>query len=106
VPAEEAIERIVRALVAVGDRYSVLVLERVRCDPEKIERLVAEPMRRVFQRALDEGLLRDDLPLDIQLELFGGALKAGVTLASERRLGLEDAAAAVTSSYLDGARRR
>lgn len=63
-------------------------------------------MRRVFQRALDEGLLRDDLPLDIQLELFGGTLQAGTRIASERRLGLEDAAAAVTSAYLDGARRR
>lgn len=104
-PVQEAIGRIVRALVAVGDHYSILVLERVRCDADAIERLIAEPIRSVFQRARDEGFLRDDLPLDIQLELFRGILQAGTRIASQSRLGREDAAAAVTRSYLDGARR-
>ena len=45
-------------------------------------------------------------PVDVQLALFSGVLQAGVRLASERRLGHEDAAAAVTRAYLDGARRR
>src|SRR5438034_2790466 len=44
-PVEEAIERIVRALTAVGDRYAVLVREQVEGDPDEIERLVAAPMR-------------------------------------------------------------
>ena len=106
-PPEEAIERIVRALIAVGDRFAVLVTrECIELDPDAIERLISQPIRRVFQRAVDEGLLRDDLPLDIQLELFGGIVRTGITLAGERRLGLEDAAAAITSTFLDGARRR
>src|SRR2546422_7997903 len=40
-PVEQAIERIVRALTAVGDRYAVLVREQVEGDPDEIERLIA-----------------------------------------------------------------
>src|SRR5438270_3909526 len=36
-PVEEALERIVRALTAVGDRYAVLVGEQIEADPAEIE---------------------------------------------------------------------
>src|SRR5438445_7451014 len=72
-PVEEAIERIVRALTAVGDRYAVLVGEQVEGDPGEIERLIAAPIRSVLIRGLDRGLLRQDLPAEVLLELFGGA---------------------------------
>ena len=101
---EEAIGRIVRAVLTVGDRYAVLVRERVKADPDAAERAFTEPIRRVLERGIDEGLLRGDVPVDVQLALFGGVLQAGVRLAGERRLGHEDAAAAVTRAYLDGAR--
>ena len=103
---EEAIGRIVRAVLTVGDRYAVLVRERVKADPDDAERAFTEPIRHVLQRGMEDGLLRDDVPVDVQLALFGGILQAGVRLAGDRRLGHEDAAAAVTRAYLDGARRR
>jgi AcrR family transcriptional regulator len=103
---EEAIGRIVRAVLTVGDRYAVLVRERVKADPDAADRAFTEPIRRILQRGIDEGVLDGDVPVDIQLALFGGALHAGVRLAGEHRLGLEDAAAAVTRAYLDGARSR
>jgi TetR/AcrR family transcriptional regulator, mexCD-oprJ operon repressor len=103
---EEAIGRIVRAVLTVGDRYAVLVRERFKADPDDIERAFTEPIRHVLQRGVDDGLLRDDVPVDVHLTLFGGTLQAGVRLAGDRRLGHEDAAAAVTRAYLDGARRR
>src|SRR5256884_9192324 len=37
-PVEQAIERIVRALTAVGDRYAVLVREQVEGNPDEIDR--------------------------------------------------------------------
>jgi AcrR family transcriptional regulator len=43
-PVDEAIERIVRSLAAVGDRYAVLLGE-IEADPAEIERLIAAPMR-------------------------------------------------------------
>src|SRR5580704_16491497 len=39
-PVEDAIERIVRAILAVGDGYAVLAEEQVRFDPVEAERLV------------------------------------------------------------------
>jgi AcrR family transcriptional regulator len=103
---EEAIGRIVRAVLTVGDRYAVLVRERVRADPADAERAYTEPIRRVLERGIDEDLLREDVPVDVHLALFSGVLQAGIRLAGEGRLGHEDAAAAVTRAYLDGARRR
>jgi AcrR family transcriptional regulator len=103
---EEAIERIVRALTAVGDRYAVLAGEQVQGDPDEIERLVAAPMRAVFTRGIESGLLRQDLPAEVLLELFGGALVAALKLTQRGQLGLEEASAAAASVFLDGARAR
>ena len=105
-PVEEAIERIARALTAVGDRYAVLVREQVEGDLGEIERLVAAPMRAVFARGLESGLLRQDLAADVLLELFGGALVAALKLIQRGQLGLEEASAAAASVFLDGARAR
>ena len=103
---EEAIERIVRALIAVGDRYGVLVREQVESDPGETERLLAAPIRAVFARGIESGLLRQDLAADVLLELFGGALHAALKLTEERRLGVEEASAATAAVFLDGARAR
>jgi AcrR family transcriptional regulator len=103
-PVPEAIERIVRALLAVGDRYAVLLSEQVDPDPTEAERVVGAPLRAVFARGIDEGVLRDDLPPELLQELFGGLLTAAIKLVGERRLGLEEAAAATTALFLDGAR--
>jgi len=105
-PVEEAIERIVRALTAVGDRYAVLAHEQVEGDPGEIERLIAAPMRAVFARGIESGVLRQDLAADVLLELFGGALRAAVKLIERRQLGIEEASAATASIFLDGARAR
>jgi len=105
-PVEDAIERIVRALTAVGDRYAVLLREQIEADPAEIERLVATPMRAVFARGVEGGLFRPDIPVDVLMELFGGALIAALKLIERRRLGIEEASAAAASVFLDGARAR
>jgi len=101
---EEAIERIVRAVAAVGDRYAVLVQEHVKFDQAEAERLLGAPMRAVFERGIESGLVRQDLSIDVLLELFGGALMAAVKLTQRGNLGLEEASAAAASMFLDGAR--
>lgn len=47
--------------------------------------------------------MRDDVEALVLLEMFGGAIRAGIRLISERGLGLEDASALVTRLYLEGA---
>jgi AcrR family transcriptional regulator len=103
VPVEEAIERVVRAAVALGDRYAVILDERVDVDLEQVDPVVIAPIRALLARGIETGVLRDDIPVEILLELFGGLLAAVFKLAARGRLGLEDAAATAGSLFLDGA---
>ena len=103
---KEAIERLARALVAVGDRYSVLVGEQCPPDEAEAERLVVAPMRAVFERGIASGHLRPDLPANVQLELLGGAVTAAIKLTQRHQLGAEEASAAAAAVFLDGARAR
>ena len=105
-PVEEAIERIVRAIVAVGDGYAVIAEQQVKFDPAEADRLIIAPMRSVFERGVESGLVRQDLSVDVLLNLFGGALQAAVRLTQRGELGLEEASAATASLFLDGARAR
>jgi AcrR family transcriptional regulator len=101
---EEAIARITRALLTVGDMYAVLVRERVQGDPDAMDRKLRAPVRRVFVRGQREGTLRADLDVDVLIDLYGGVLSAALRLPDARRLGVEEAAAAAVDLFFDGAR--
>ena len=103
-PAPEALERAVRAILAAGDRYAVLIGEQIEHDLSETDRLIGDPLRAVFARGIEEGLLRNDIPTEVMHRLFGGLLMAAVKLVGERQLGLEETAAATTKLFLDGAR--
>ena len=103
---KEAIERLARANVAVGERYAVLASEQCMPDRADAERLVGAPMRAVFERGIASGQLRQDLPADVLLELFAGTIMAAIKLTQRQQLGLEEASAAAASVFLDGARPR
>lgn len=106
VPAAEAVERIVRALVSVGERYAVLVQEHVEPDRAETTRLLGDPIRAVFARGIDSAAIRPDLPQEILLELFGGLITTAMRLVRQGRLRIEDAASMATALFLDGARPR
>jgi TetR/AcrR family transcriptional repressor of mexCD-oprJ operon len=103
-PVPEAFERIIRAVLTAGDRYTVLLGEQIERNPSETQRLIGDPLRAVFTRGVDEGELRSDIPAEVMERLFGGFLGVAVKLVGERQLGLEEAAAATTSLFLDGAR--
>ena len=103
---KEAIERLARALVAVGDRYAVLAGEQCSPDEADAERLVGAPMRAVFERGIASGHLRPDLTADVLLELFAGTIIAAIKLTQRHQLGPEEASAAAAAVFLDGARPR
>jgi AcrR family transcriptional regulator len=105
-PVEQALERIVRALLAIGDGYDVLIRERIKTQSGEADRLIGAPIRAVFARGIESGLFRQDLPTQVLLELFGGALIAGLKLTDQGELGVEEASAAIASMFLDGARAR
>jgi hypothetical protein len=80
------------------------VREEILPDRAEAERVLGAPIRAVFARGVKTGVLRSDVTLEVLLELFGGLLASTIKLVGERRIGLEDAAAAVTDVFLQGAR--
>ena len=104
-PVEDAIERILRAFVTVGDRYAVLVSDLPRVEKAD-KRQLQTPVRAVLGRGIETGVLRNDLSVEILDELLAGATLSAIKLTQHQQLGLEEASAAAASLFLDGARPR
>ena len=101
----EGIVRLARVFLTVGDRYVVLVRERVKADPGDRERLLGEPLRALFERGLREGVLRPELGPETQVKLFASTVSGALQAGLQRELGIEHAAAVLASFFLDGASR-
>jgi TetR/AcrR family transcriptional regulator, mexCD-oprJ operon repressor len=104
VAPEDGIDRVVRALVDVGDPFVLLARRRQRSDPEGFDHRLTEPLRHLFERGQADGDIRDDITSARMTEALIG-LVVGV-LTSTPPLGKEDATAMVTGLFLDGARAR
>jgi TetR/AcrR family transcriptional regulator, mexCD-oprJ operon repressor len=104
VAPEEGIARVVRALVGLGDSFVLLARERPRSDPERLERALTQPLRRLFERAQADGEIRDDITSARLTDALIG-LVVGV-LTSTPSLGVDDMTATITALFLDGARAR
>jgi TetR/AcrR family transcriptional repressor of mexCD-oprJ operon len=111
VDVREGIARLSRGFVAAGAKYVALLrggpvpVERKLADPTAADRRLAEPVRVLLRRGIDDGTLRTDIPPEILLDLFTGLLEKVFQLVAQNRLGTEQAAAAVTSLFLDGTAR-
>jgi AcrR family transcriptional regulator len=108
VPVPEALQRLLRALLAVGDRYVILLDEntalRGRDTADDAHQDVVAPMQTLFQRGQDDGTLRRDLDAAVLVQLFGGLVLAAINASLPRTLGVEQAATLTGSMFLDGAR--
>jgi len=102
---EDAIERILRAFVAVGDRYAVLVGDLPRVEKADKSQLQT-PVRATLERGIETGVLRHDLPVEVLNELLAGTALSAIKLTQHQHLGLEEASAAAASLFVDGARPR
>ena len=105
VPFPEALARAARALVAVGSRFVVLAREHpiAKAAPDDSE--LATEIASLLGRGRTDGALRDDVPLDWLLQVFGTTLLAGIDYGHREGIGSEDVAALVTAQFLDGASR-
>jgi AcrR family transcriptional regulator len=104
VAPEEGIARAVRALVDVGDSFVLLARERLRSDPDRFERRLTQPLRRLFERGQASGDIRDDITSARLTESLIGLI-VGVR-TSTPSLGKDDMTATITGLFLDGARAR
>ena len=77
----EAISRVIRALVDVGDAFIVVARERAR--PAEFDRTLVDPLTRFFGRSQAAGDVRDDLPAAWLTEaLIGLILSVSASLPS------------------------
>ncbi|SDU87059.1 TetR/AcrR family transcriptional regulator [Jiangella alkaliphila] len=108
VPLREGVARAARAFIAAGRRYAAVIhvgktyLE----DPAEFDRAVAEPVRALIRRGVADGELRADVPPDVLFEMFTALLERALHLVGSERLGVEQAGAVITTTFLDGAGRR
>jgi AcrR family transcriptional regulator len=102
VDAEEGVTRAVRALLEVGDYFTVLARERIRPDDEDYEERLIAPLRRLFEQGQSKGVFREDIPSEwLTNALFDLVVSV---VASMPGFGRDNTVAAVSSLFLDGVR--
>ncbi|MDX6398830.1 MAG: TetR/AcrR family transcriptional regulator, mexCD-oprJ operon repressor [Gaiellaceae bacterium] len=99
----EGIERLARVLLTVGDRYVVLIRERVKPDEQDADQRLRKPLRALFERGARERTLRSDLSPEAQVKLFASIITGALQADLQRELGIEQAAATLSSFFLEGA---
>ncbi|MBB4686005.1 TetR/AcrR family transcriptional regulator [Amycolatopsis jiangsuensis] len=99
---EDAIERTVRAFVAVGDRYAVLAGDHTVL--KTVDERFSKPIQDVLSRGVETGVLRADLTVPVLYEFLTGAVLRAIKLNQRHDLGLEEASAAAAGFFLGGAR--
>ncbi len=81
------------------------MLAQTRKDPAtaaELDRTLGDPVRALLERGVAEGALRADLPVELQFALFTGLLERALEFVAGKRLGVEQAGAAITTVFLDG----
>ena len=100
----EAVVRAIRALLEVGDPLAAVTHERARPASEEFVAVVDEPLRRLIERGQASGELRADLPPAWLTRMLLALVVSALT--ARPALGREDAVAAISGVYLDGAHTR
>jgi AcrR family transcriptional regulator len=106
VPVAEGIQRLLRAVLTVADHYVIFLgmpEPSDSSDDGAIARVEA-PVQALFARGIAEGTLRGELDVTMYVQFFAATVVAAVESGLPRRVGVEDAAALVTSLFLDGCR--
>jgi AcrR family transcriptional regulator len=102
-PAPQALERLVEALLEVGDRYRIAA-ELHASDPvlRRRERLLARPVVALVERGQAEGELRADIPAAWAPQALAGLLAAALRASREGIIARDQAAHCVLSTLIEG----
>jgi AcrR family transcriptional regulator len=101
---EEGIARLARATAAANGKYLALFRGGGKhIDPAELDRRIRQPIREFFERAAAEGAVRPDLPPELLMQTFIGLLDSVLRMSLVDQLGVEGAAAAVSTIFLRGA---
>ncbi|MFD9704511.1 TetR/AcrR family transcriptional regulator [Lentzea sp. NPDC059081] len=105
-PADRAIARITAVVMRNGAQYAAVIsqVDATHSDPADIDR-VTRPLREVVDRAVRDGVLRDDLRGEAVFEMFTAILERALYLTIGDRMTPEEATEAALAIFLDGARK-
>ena len=101
VPFLEGLARAVRALVALGDDFLVLVDQRLLTGGDIP---AFAPVEALLDRGRQGGELRRDLPLSCQIEALYGLVQACLRASELAAAGQEDISATVLRLFLEGSK--
>ena len=103
-PVDRAIARLAAVFLRTGAKYAALISQLEEYHDEADKERVLKPVRDVFARGVDDGVLRGDLPGDTLFEMFGALIERALWLTVGGALTPEAAADSVVALFLDGAR--
>jgi TetR/AcrR family transcriptional regulator, mexCD-oprJ operon repressor len=98
VPVEEALARVIRALVAVGEHFIVLLRERRPPEPG-----FTAPLAGVIERGRQSGQFRGDVPVATLVESLLVLVGACVRTGAAAGIGAEDISSTALRLFLSGA---
>jgi TetR/AcrR family transcriptional regulator, mexCD-oprJ operon repressor len=103
VPVPEAIARIARVIAAGGSKYAAVAARFGASDyAGDAEQQIRTMIHKVLSRGIDDGTLRADLTVDELGSMLGSLVQAAARMTAEHQVGIEKAAALVTSVFLHG----
>ena len=101
VPVPEGLPRAVRALVALGDDFLVLVDQRLLTGGDIP---AFSPVVALLERGRQGGELRRDLPLECQVQALYALVQACLRASEPAAMGPEDISATVLRLFLEGSK--
>jgi TetR/AcrR family transcriptional regulator, mexCD-oprJ operon repressor len=100
-PVPEAIARITRGFIATGAKYVALAYLSPKPTGAADSQL-NDPLLRLFERGINDGSLRNDLPVHTLLSIYGDLIQGAITRATHAHHGVEAASAAILTVFLNG----
>jgi TetR/AcrR family transcriptional regulator, mexCD-oprJ operon repressor len=97
----DALERLVAAMLALGDRYRVIFPQDQQARPRRSEVLL-KPLTRLIARAQAEGAIDPEVPLAWVIASLRALLRTAVGEIEARRLARDAAAARVVRTLVRG----
>ena len=70
---------------------------------EDFEKHIARPVMALLRRGIADGTLRGDLAPEVMFEVLGGLIETCLFMVMHKQLGVEQAADALATLFLDGA---
>ena len=98
----EALERLVTAMLALGDRYRVIFPEHQPDQAARRSDVLLEPLTRLIARAQAEGAIDPELPPSWVIATLRALLRTAVGEIEARRLSREAAPARVVRTLVRG----